>query len=96
MSAVRDAYRHESRAESAEEQQPVSAHSSVYTPESKIMAITNTAHRLFTKVVRDAETAPLREIALPEQSRPPLLQWGIPLILLVAMTAAKTVAMDWV
>ena len=96
VSAVRDAYRHESRAEPAEEQQPVPAHSSVHNPESKIMAITNTAHRLFTKVVKDAETASLREIALPEQSRPPLQQWSIPLLLVVVIAVVKTFAVDWV
>ena len=96
VSAVRDAYRHEVRTGSGDEKEPISVCASVSTSESRIQAISNTAHRLFTKVVADAEMASLREIALPEQSRPPLQQWSIPLLLLIMITTVKTFAVDWV
>jgi hypothetical protein len=100
VSAVREAYRHESRAGSDGEKELTLIHMPVHKSESKILAISKTAYRLFSKVVADAEAAPLREIALPEQSRPPLLQWGIPLLLFATIVAAKllakTIDVDWV
>lgn len=92
VSAVREAYRHESRTEADGEKQQTST----YRSESKIQMISNTAHRLFAKVVTDVETVSLREITLPEQSRPPLLQWSIPLLLLAVIAATKIFAVDWV
>lgn len=96
VSAVRDAYRRESRTESNDERK----HAVPRATGSKIRTIADTAHRLFSKVVLDGQTASLREIQLPEQSRPPLLQWSIPLLLaatiMVAKLLAKTFAVDWV
>lgn len=92
VSAVRDAYRHASRTESGDKNQPALSNK----PQPKILMIANTAHRLFTQVVVDAEAAPLREIALPKQSRPPLLQWSFPLLLLAVIAATKTFVVDWV
>lgn len=87
VSAVREAYRHESRTQTTSkiepnESQPV---------ENKIQMIANTAHRLFSKVVADAESASLREISLTAQSRPPVAQWVIPLILVAALMMSKIV-----
>ena len=66
-------------------------------PESsspKLMTIAKTAHRLFAKVIDDAQQAPLREIMLPEQSRPPVLQWFIPVLLAMLLLAVKVVTAD--
>ena len=100
VSAVREVYRHESRTGSGSEKEPALVHTPVHKSQTKILAISKTAHRLFSTVVADAEAAPLREIALPEQSRPPLLQWSIPLLLFATIVAAKllakTIDVDWV
>ncbi|NOX93302.1 MAG: hypothetical protein GXP18_12885 [Gammaproteobacteria bacterium] len=64
------------------------------SPEPKLMVIAKTAHRLFAKVIDDAEHAPLQAITLPEQSRPPLLQWIIPVLLAIVLLAAKIIMTD--
>jgi hypothetical protein len=78
VGAVRSAYRHESR------EQP-----SFPGEQARLFAIVQTAHRLYQKVVTEAQTAPIREIVLPAQSRPPLGQWFIPVLLSVAFAAAN-------
>lgn len=55
----------------------------------RLSAIADTAHRLFKKAIDDAEKAPLQAITLPEESRPPLVQWFIPVLLVVVLFAAK-------
>jgi len=96
VSAVREAYRRESRTESDDEIK----NSVPRATGSKIRTIADTAHRLFSKVVFDGQAAPLHEIQLPEQSRPPLLQWSIPLLLLATIVTVKLIAksfsVDWV
>lgn len=85
VSTVQDAYRGGDRSVT-----PVLAggtQAAVDTP--RIMVIVNTATHLFRQVSRDAEAAPLRDIALPEQSLPPLMQWLIP-VMLGALLAAIT------
>lgn len=90
VSAVRKAYQHESRGS------PQDAPSDSQSRRLKLSTIANTAQRLFSQTVNNAETAPLREIALPEQSRPPLIQWGIPLLVAATLMMAKTFAVNWV
>lgn len=54
---------------------------------SKLLAIAGMANRLFTSTIATAETVALREISLPRETRPPLMQWLIPigLVLLFAI-----------
>jgi len=62
--------------------------------EPKLMAIAKTAHRLFAKVIADAEQVSLQPITLPEQSHPPLLQWVIPVLLGIVLLTVKTIMTD--
>jgi hypothetical protein len=57
--------------------------------EPKLLAIAGTANRLFRSVISAAETAPVREISLPEESRPPVHQWLIPVLLITLFTVVK-------
>lgn len=88
VSAVRAAYRRESRV--GDEGATAAIEVSATGP--RLHMIASTAQRLFSQVVREAHAAPLREIALPAQSRPPLLQWGIPLLLLAVIVGVKLTA----
>jgi len=63
---------------------------------SKLMAISDTAHRLFAQVIAEGEATPLREIVLPDKSRPPVMQWGIPLVLASVLWMVKNHMMNWV
>lgn len=45
---------------------------------NRLGAISLTASQLFERAISDAGSAPLREITLPEETRPPMLQWLIP------------------
>ncbi len=68
VSKVRDIYQHEPHGgEMLNSEGP------------RLMAIVETAQRLFTQVIHDAENTPLYEMVLPEQSHPPLTQWLIPI-----------------
>jgi len=58
------------------------------------MLIAKTAHHLFTKVIDDAEQAFPQTITLPEQSRPPLVQWAIPVLLAVLLLAVNVIMLD--
>jgi energy-coupling factor transport system permease protein len=82
VNTVRDAYRGGDRSPLAPAGKSPSR---VETP--RITAIVNAATCLFEKVSGDAKAAPLRDIALPEQSSPPLIQWLIPLILGILLVA---------
>ena len=86
VSLVRGHYRHQPR-QGAEE---VPAEE-VARPSARqqLLTIAKTAHRLFAEVVTVAESAPLRQITLPAQSRPPLWQWLIPLLLIALFVAAR-------
>jgi len=111
VSAVREAFRHEPRHESQAVVETAAETTVETTPEPnstrgetapvnqsrklKLTTIANTAHRLFSQVIASAEAAPLREIDLPEQSRPPVLQWSIPLLLAIVLVVAKTFNTDW-
>ncbi len=102
VSAVREAYRQESggKLSGTVAATPNSANGDLPPASSsrrlKLTTIANTAYRLFSQVVATAENVPLREITLPEQSQPPFIQWGIPVLLAVALAMAKTFNLDWV
>lgn len=89
VGVLRTAYRRESR--DATVSQPEAASSEVSSFEPKLSAIASTAHRLFAKVIDDAQQAPLQAIVLPDESRPPLLQWIIPVLLAVLLIAINIV-----
>ena len=55
----------------------------------RLSTIADTAHRLFAKVIDDAEQAPLQAISLPEESHPPLVQWLIPVLLAVLLITTQ-------
>jgi hypothetical protein len=78
VSLVRGHYRQQPR--SAAGQAPREEGASPSTSQ-QLLTIAKTAHRLFAEVVAEAENTPLREITLPAQTRPPLWQWAIPLLL---------------
>ncbi len=61
--------------------------------EPKLLAIAGTANRLFQSVITAAETAPVREISLPEESSPPVHQWLIPLLLITLFAVVKVVGL---
>jgi energy-coupling factor transport system permease protein len=85
VGVLRTAYRQGPRTATASHAEPTASEPDSFEP--KLSAIANTAHRLFTKVIDDAQQAPLQAIVLPEESRPPLLQWIIPVLLaLLLMT----------
>jgi len=62
--------------------------------EPKLMAIAKTAHRLFADVIDNAEHAPTQTISLPEETRPPLWQWLIPVLLITLLFAVKIATVD--
>jgi len=91
VGVLRTACQHETRDETSEVA-ATSAESS--SPEPKLMAIAKTAHHLFAKVIDDAEQMPLQSITLPAQSRPPLVQWVIPVLLVILLLAVKIITTD--
>lgn len=62
--------------------------------ESGLMVIAKTAHHLFARVIDDAAQVSLQAITLPEQSRPPLLQWSIPVLLAILLLAVNIIMTD--
>lgn len=50
---------------------------------SRLLAISGKASRLFESAITNAESETLREITLPDETRPPVQQWLIPLALIV-------------
>lgn len=62
---------------------------------AKLLAISSTANRLFQSVIKDAETAPVREVLLPEESAPPVYQWLMPVILVALFVAVKSVGPNY-
>ena len=59
--------------------------------EPKLLAIARTANRLFQSVIHTAETSPVREISLPEESAPPTYQWLIPVLLASLFIVVKNI-----
>ena len=97
VGVLRTAYRHETRDDISETviAKSVESPSSETTfAEPKLMAIAKTAHRLFAKVIDDAEHMSLQTVTLPEQSHPPLLQWAIPVLLATLLLAVKLIMTD--
>ncbi len=97
VGVLRTACQHETRDETSEVivTKPVESLSSESpSPEPKLMAIAKTAHHLFAKVIDDAKQASLQSITLPEQSRPPLVQWAIPVLLAILLLAVKIITTD--
>ncbi len=88
VGVLRTACQHEIRDETSEVA-ATSVESS--SPEPKLMAIAKTAHHLFAKVIDDAEQMSLQSITLPEQSRPPLVQWAIPVLLVILLLTVKII-----
>jgi hypothetical protein len=62
--------------------------------EPKLLAIAMTANRLFQSVIHTAETSPVGEISLPEESFPPIHQWLIPVFLIVLFAVIKYVGFN--
>ncbi len=94
VGVLRTTCQHETRSETSEvvvTQPAESLSSKSPSPEPKLMAIAKTAHHLFAKVIVDAEHASLQSITLPEQSRPPLVQWAIPVLLVILLLAVKII-----
>lgn len=56
---------------------------------SRLSAITKRSQQLVNSVIEHAATTSLREIPIPQQSRPPLLQWAIPVLLITLFLALK-------
>ncbi len=56
---------------------------------SKIQAIVQTASRLFGDAETRARSVTPHQIALPEETHPPLIQWLIPLALVILFVAIK-------
>ena len=63
-------------------------------PEPKLLAIAGTANRLFRSVITTAETTPVREISLPEESTPPLHQWLMPVLLVALFSVVKVIDLN--
>jgi hypothetical protein len=59
--------------------------------EPKLIAIARTANHYFQTVIRNAEASPVREIAIPEETSPPIHQWSIPALLIAIFTVIKFV-----
>ncbi|MCF6337042.1 MAG: energy-coupling factor transporter transmembrane protein EcfT [Gammaproteobacteria bacterium] len=91
VGVLRTACQHETRDEISD---VVAKPAESSASEPKLMAIAKTAHQLFAKVIDDAEQASLQSITLPEQSRPPLVQWAIPVLLVILLLAVKIITMD--
>lgn len=62
---------------------------------SRLAMIAQRGRQLVEEVVRRAQAAPLREISLPAESRPPLLQWLIPLTLAGLFAAVRYFGESW-
>jgi hypothetical protein len=62
--------------------------------EPKLLAIAGTANRLFQSVITYAETTPVRDISLPEESAPPIHQWLVPVILMSVFAVVKVVELN--
>lgn len=58
---------------------------------SRIQSIVMSANHLFTSAISFAESAHVREIILPVESRPPLQQWLIPVALIILFTVIRNV-----
>ncbi len=89
VGVLRTACQDETRDETSDVVVAKSAESS--SSEPKLMAIAKTAHHLFDRVINDAEQVSLQAITLPEQSRPPLLQWAIPVLLATVLLLVKII-----
>lgn len=87
VGVLRTSYQQETRNETAD-----AADASSFEPRLKTIA--KTAHHLFAKVIDDAEHMPTQTITLPEQTRPPILQWAIPVLLAVLLFAVKMITVD--
>lgn len=59
-----------------------------------LSAISATAHRLFLSAINKAETTETREVVLPEETSPPLLQWLIPIILAVLFSVIHSLDLN--
>jgi len=102
VGVLRTTCRHEVRDETSEVAVANSVESFSSEPKSfesmssgpKLTAIAKTAHHLFARVVNDAEQVSLQTIILPEQSRPPLSQWSIPVLLAIVLLAVKIIMTD--
>ena len=92
VSQIRKNHLYEGGDESRQEEVNNAA-SNVKKPEPKLFAIARTANRLFQSVITAAETAPVREISLPEESSPPVHQWLIPLLLITLFAVVKVVGL---
>lgn len=86
VGVLRQTYRHDPRA-APPETEPTRF-------EPKLMTIASTAHRLFAKVVEEAEHEQVHIITLPEETRPPLWQWLIPALLVALLVAVKITLTD--
>jgi len=62
--------------------------------EPKLLAIAGMADRLFQSVISNAETTPVREISLPEESAPPVYQWLMPALLVALFSAVKVIDLN--
>lgn len=60
----------------------------------RLSAIAGTASRLFESALTTAESEPLREITLPEETRPPAWQWLIPLALAILFSLVHNLNMS--
>ena len=86
VGVLRQTYRHDPRA-APPETEPTRF-------EPKLMTIASTAHRLFAKVVEEAEHEQVHIITLPEETHPPLWQWLIPALLVALLVAVKITLTD--
>ncbi len=84
VGVLRSAYRHDARDDTP------ATEPAAFEP--KLMTIASTAHRLFAKVIDDAEHATTHTMTLPEESCPPVWQWVIPALLVTLLFAVKTIA----
>lgn len=65
--------------------------------ESKLALISGMASRLFESALKNAESTPLREIALPDETRPPVFQWLIPVGLAVLFMLIQYLSIkEWI
>lgn len=93
VGVLRKTYRHETRDEPVSEN-AVAESTGPKSFNPRLMTIAKTAHRLFAKVIDDAQHASLPEISLPEESRPPLVQWIIPVLLAVVLMGLHMISLD--
>jgi hypothetical protein len=90
VSQIRKQHLYEGRSK-PQENKTSNTVSNVRKAEPKLLAIASTANRLFQSVIHAAETSPVREISLPEESAPPVYQWLVPVLLAILFTAVKIV-----